>query len=65
MKYFINIEETINGEFEVEANSKAEAFKIARDKYYSGIFVNEPGCITSKQMAVAEANEDYIGWKEF
>ncbi len=65
MKYFVNIEETVNGVFEVEANSKDEAYAIARDKYNNGEFVNEPGNVTHKQIAVVQKSGDYIEWKEF
>ena len=54
MKYFVNIEETVNGVFEVEANSKEEAYAIARDKYNNGELVNEPGNVTYKQVLVWE-----------
>ena len=63
MVYKVNIEETVNGEFEVEANSNQEAFDIARRKYFDGEFVNEPGKLTCVQMAVAERNEDYSHWE--
>ena len=65
MKYKINIEEVVNGDFEVEASSKEEAFKIACNKYYSGEFINEPGQITYKQMSVVKNNQECNDWKEF
>lgn len=65
MKFIVNIEETINGEFEIEADSKEEAFNIARDKYNNGELINEPGSITCKQIAVVERNRDYINWEKF
>lgn len=65
MKYIVNIEETVNGEFEIEADSKEEAFNIARDKYNNDELINEPGNITCKQIAVVERNKDYINWEKF
>lgn len=62
MIYNVNIEETINGDFQVEANSKQEAFEIARKKYYEREFVNEPGNISKVQAAIAENNNDYSEW---
>lgn len=64
MIYKVNIEETINGEFEVVANSKKEAFAIARNKYYNGEFVNEPGSLSCVKVAVS-CNNDFGEWVEF
>lgn len=64
MIYKVNIEETINGEFEVFANSKQEAFAIARNKYYNGEFVNEPGSLSCVKAA-ASCNNDFSEWEEF
>ena len=65
MKYIVNIEEIVNGQFVVEANSKEEAFDIAVRKYKNCEFVLSPGDLTCKQMSVVEKDEDYIEWKEF
>ena len=65
MIYNVNIEETINGVFKIEANSKEEAFDIARKKYYDGLFVNEPGEVTSVKAAISSLNNDFDGWEEF
>ena len=65
MKYKICIEETVVGNFEVEANSKEEALRIAKDKYNNSEFVNEPGKLTSKTMAVALDGENFDEWVEF
>ena len=64
MIYNINIEEIVNGDYEIEANSKKEAFEIARKKYYNGEFVNEPGDVTCVKMAIARHNEDYVEWEK-
>ena len=42
MIYKVKIEETVCGEFEVEADSKEEAFDIAVDNYNRGKLVLEP-----------------------
>ena len=65
MKYCISIEETVVGNFEVEANSKEEALKIAKEKYDNCEFVNEPGELVEKKIAVRTGNEDFEKWEEF
>lgn len=65
MKYIIGIEETVVGEFEVDANSKEEALKIAKEKYDNCEFVNEPGSLVEKSIAVRTNGEDFSGWEEF
>ena len=64
MKYFVNIEETINGVFEVEANSKEEAFEIAKQKYHNNEFVNEPGDLTCVQASVRTSDGEFGEWEE-
>ena len=65
MKYIIGIEETVVGEFEVDANSKEEALKIAKEKYDNCEFVNEPGDLVEKSIAVRTDGEGFSGWEEF
>ena len=62
MKYFVNIEETVNGVFEVEANSKEEAYAVARDKYNNGEFVNEPGNVSFVQASVMTDIGEFDKW---
>lgn len=59
MKYIIEIEETVVGNFEVEANSKEEALAIAKNKYDNCEFVNEPGELVEKRFAVRNNGEDF------
>ncbi len=63
MKFTVNIEETINQEFEVEASNFAEALEIAEQKYKNGEFVLDQAHLTAKQMATMSplASE----WVEF
>ena len=65
MKYSISIEETIVGNFEVEANSKEEALAIAKNKYDNCEFVNEPGDLVEKRIAVKTNDEDVEEWEIF
>ena len=65
MKYCISIEETVVGNFEVEANSKEEALTIAKNKYDNCEFVNEPGDLVEKRIAVRIGDEDFGEWEEF
>lgn len=65
MKYCISIEETVVGNFEVEANSREEALKIAKEKYDNCEFVNEPGDLVEKRIAVRTGDEDFGEWEEF
>lgn len=65
MKYCISIEETIVGSFEVEAKSKEEALEIAKEKYDNCEFVNEPGDLVEKRIAVRTSNEDFGEWEAF
>ena len=64
MKYYISIEETVVGNFEVEASLKEEALEIAKDKYNNGEFVNEPGELVNKRISVS-ANNDYCELEDF
>lgn len=65
MKYNICIEETVVGNFEVEANSKEEALEIAKDKYNNCEFVNEPGELVKKKISVFGKNDDITFWESF
>lgn len=66
-KYIVTIEETINQDFEIEANSKDEARRIVEDKYRSSEIVVDNGTLTYKQMYVSENNEAFKEeeWMEF
>ena len=65
MKYCISIEETVVGDFEVEANSKEEALAIAKNKYDNCEFVNEPGDLVEKRIAVKTYDEKLYVWEQF
>ena len=65
MKYYISIKETVVGNFEVDANSKEEALEIAKEKYDNCEFVNEPGDLVEKSIAVGTDGEDFSEWEEF
>lgn len=64
-KYVVSIEETVVGEFEVEAENSKEAMEIAQEKYIKGKFVLEPGELQSKRMAIVEPTVEYTKWEEF
>ena len=63
MKYNICIEETVVGNFEVDANSKEEALEIAKDKYNNGEFVNEPGDLICVQASVMTSDGQFEKWE--
>lgn len=64
MKYSVSIEETVVGNYEVDANSKEEALEIAKEKYYNCEFVNEPGDLIGKRIAVRTEDEDFVESEE-
>ncbi len=65
MKYCISIEETVVGSFEVEAKSKEEALEIAKEKYDNCEFVNEPGELVGKRIAISTNGENFDEWEGF
>ncbi len=66
MKVFVTIEETVSETFEVEANSVEEALEIAKEKYYDGEFVLEPGNVVGKMIQGREENsEESTEWSDF
>ncbi len=66
MIYKVKIEETVCDEFEVEADSEEEAFKIATKQYDDGKIVLEPGKLISKQISIADKKGNpLIDWEEF
>jgi len=52
MKYRVTIEETIAEDFEIEAASREEAARIAREKYKSQEIVLEPGYLETADIFV-------------
>ena len=66
MKRFkINIEETINQDFVVEANSEQEALLMAKEKYKTGGFILDDALLTSKKLALISADHGAEIWEEF
>ena len=63
--YKITIEETIVEEFEVKANSKENALKIAKEKYRNSEFVVTQGEVHYKQIAITSPSEDTTEWEVF
>ena len=65
MKYTITIEETVAKDFEIEADSAEEAYKIAERKYKTGEFVLDPGECQYKQIAITKPSSESTEWREF
>ena len=65
MRYKVLIEETVVGEFEVEASSDEEAMDIVIKNYKEGVFVLEPGEITNKQISIIDDDNQSTEWIEF
>lgn len=63
-KFCVVIEETISEEFEIEAESKADAISKAIKKYKNGEFVLNPGNVESKKISVIDDSE-IDKWIEF
>ena len=65
-RYTVNIEETLNQDFEVYAESADEAAAIAAQKYKDGKFVLECGNVTYKQLCVFDEKcASQTEWIEF
>ena len=64
MQYTVIIEETVSGEFVIEATTKKEAIVKAMQKYSIGEFILEPGELQTKRIAISNTNEDFE-WIEF
>lgn len=58
MKFLVNIEETINQNFEVEAETMEDALEIAIQKYRSGEFILEDSQVLA---AMAEVYDETTG----
>ena len=65
MIYKIGIEETVVGNFKLEASSREEAIKLAIEKYHNSEFVNEPGDLIDKKISASLNNENMGVWEEF
>ena len=65
MKYKIKIEETVVGEFIVEASSKTEAIEISKTKYHNSEFVNCPGELVEKKISACLKGDENIEWEVF
>ena len=53
-KYTITIEEIIDKDFEIEANSKEEARQIVEERYKNNDIIVDSGEVTYKQMYISE-----------
>ena len=65
MKYIITIEETDTKDFEIEANSAEEAYRLAEKKYKAGDFILDPGECQFRQIAITKPDEESTEWREF
>ena len=65
MKFTVNIEETINQQFEIEAGNISEAIDIAVRKYKNSEIVLENPEISGRQVAIIKQNDEISEWIEF
>lgn len=65
MKNAITIEETNVKDFEIEAESAEEAYKIAEQSYRSGEFVLDPGECQFRQIAITKPSNETTEWRGF
>lgn len=61
----MTIEEIVSQGFVVEATDAEEAMEIAKEKYNNGEFILTPGNPVTKQMAIAEPENEATEWCEF
>ena len=59
-KLKITIEETIDQDFEIEANSEGEAYELAIKKYKEGEFVLDNPTCTSRMISIND--EDFTSF---
>ena len=52
--YNIRIEETVTGDFSVTADSPEDAISKAKELYYSGKLVLEPGTLIGRRIGSAD-----------
>lgn len=64
MKYIIIIEETVAKNFEVEASSADDVYKITEQKYKSGEFILDPGDCQFRQIAIIKPGLEHYKWRE-
>lgn len=64
-RFVIAIEETLVQNFEVKANTSADAMEIAERKYKDGEFVLTSDEVTLKQMAIITPSTESTEWVEF
>lgn len=65
MKYTITIEETCAKDFDINANSAEEAYKLVERKYKAGELVLDPGKCQFRQMAITKPSTGSTEWREF
>lgn len=59
-KYRVTIEETISQDFEIEAESREEAFRLAEAKYKDGSLVVDNGNLIQTMASVDDDGWFYI-----
>ncbi len=64
-KFTVIIEETIAGEFPIEAEDEAAALLAAQEMYLSGQLVLCPGEVQGRKIAVAGDDNQASDWIEF
>lgn len=65
MKYIINIEKSINQEFEIEAENVTRAFELAVEKYSKEGMDAKNTYISAKQIAIVGPDDEASEWVEF
>lgn len=58
-KFNVVVEETVVGNFVVEAENAEDALELARRNYREGTFVLEPGEVQDLNFLVADSSEEF------